>query len=319
MPPSTSQTLDLSTQFQEICNRLVKSGTYLADLKFREHVKWEKFDCYLRVVEIEREDDTNSVSDNDADDPTIEHPSNSSSATTNSNGSSDSDDIENDGPVIAGLTAVVKVSDKNFYFSSDGGYTGKGQFMKDFLLLALSLMGGMPTVEPFKTDYMTVINNVKWLQSEATCKEGAEKCGFLVGPPFAQHLKVKHKLFEPVPEEKTEQENPRGFYWTHIHNWPVITEATRNAIPQIYNTHSINQPLVLDENGDPIHPRCYIPILFLLTNGCKDAQRARECYNGNPNVCAAPPGYPQGMVCISQQMILTQGSIPEYGETSPLH
>ncbi|KAF9013474.1 hypothetical protein BDQ17DRAFT_1419635 [Cyathus striatus] len=32
------------------------------------------------------------------------------------------------------------------------------------------------------------------------------------------------------------------------------------------------------------------------------------------SVCATPPGYPQGMVCISQQMILTQGSIPEYME-----
>ncbi|KAF8997529.1 hypothetical protein BDQ17DRAFT_1429044 [Cyathus striatus] len=37
------------------------------------------------------------------------------------------------------------------------------------------------------------------------------------------------------------------------------------------------------------------------------------------SVCAALPGYPQGMVCISQQMILTQGSVPEYGEASPLH
>ncbi|KAF8983555.1 hypothetical protein BDQ17DRAFT_1437354 [Cyathus striatus] len=29
---------------------------------------------------------------------------------------------------------------------------------------------------------------------------------------------------------------------------------------------------------------------------CKDARRAWESYNGNLNVCAAPPGYPQGIV-----------------------
>jgi hypothetical protein len=97
-------------------------------------------------------------------------------------------------PIPATLSVVVLLSDANFWMVADTGYRGLGKFNQSFADVKPSCLGGIPDVEPFKTDFAEVTANIHWLMDAIATRGFKQKKGFLPGPPDAPHLKVCHVL-----------------------------------------------------------------------------------------------------------------------------
>ncbi|KAF8977318.1 hypothetical protein BDQ17DRAFT_1339252 [Cyathus striatus] len=254
--PSTSFAFQ-SVHYQEIHGRLMESGTYLGDKDFKANVKWEKIGHCNKVTEIN--DNTIALAHPDPSSNTSDDSSNPAASTED-----ELDDVEDEcnvpiKPEIAGITAVVKISANDFFFTPDGGFNGTNKFTTNFSQLVLSLSGAAPSIEPFKSDYPMVVENVKWLLSQSASKKGTEKLGFLVGPPTAHRLKVRHKLFEAVPEDPDDYDDQKD--WAMIRNWPVVNDAAHSGIATIFDSHRVIHPKVYNIQGHRIHPKDYCSML----------------------------------------------------------
>ncbi|KAF8987424.1 hypothetical protein BDQ17DRAFT_1435637 [Cyathus striatus] len=237
---SSSAANSLAYHIQEVHNRLVNSSTYLGDKDFWTNVKWHKFGCCFKVTEL-----NDSLSSN-AEDSTHEVSTpNNDNTSTNHNNLSKSDTVVNSSelePEIAGITAIVKISDKEFYFTADAGYNEerKANNQIPFSKLALSLTGRAPCIELFKLKFSKKIDNINWFLSL-----------------------VKHSLFEREPEEATLKEDPKD--WSHMRNWPYTNDAARTAASTLYSSHCIRKPAAYDVHRVLIHPNDYRSLLVNAT------------------------------------------------------
>ncbi|KAF9005690.1 hypothetical protein BDQ17DRAFT_1325173 [Cyathus striatus] len=160
------------------------------------------------------------------------------------------------GPYVANISAVVKVSDIDFKFSSEGSLQGTNT-LTDPSLMTLSLSGSAPTLEPFASDYATVTNNVKWLQARVATAYFIGKTGFRVGPPDRPRIKVHHKLFQIVPIYGPPRAQPNSLDWSTISTWPFRRKAIADSFSLLADTHRIVRPPAYDMHGYLIRPEMY--------------------------------------------------------------
>jgi hypothetical protein len=101
-------------------------------------------------------------------------------------------------PDVAGLSAVVLISSDDFWMTADAGYRGPGRYVRNFASVKPTCSGGIPDVEPFKSDYSEVVDNVRWLLDTVSTQGFHLKRGFVTGPTNAPRIKVQHVLFEVI-------------------------------------------------------------------------------------------------------------------------
>jgi hypothetical protein len=186
--PSGKPVMDLPTKLRKVRERLVDSGIYLGISAVCENITWAKIGTAQKVVYVEPiEAEAKSITSSRAPSPA---PLGSPSSLT-----------ENDPslPEVAILSAVVQISQDDFYLTSDGSYRGPSRFIKSLAQVKPSCSGGVPEAEPFNSDFATTMDNLRWLIGEATTPGFTEKRGVTTGPNNALHIKVRHLLFEVSP------------------------------------------------------------------------------------------------------------------------
>lgn len=167
--PRTAKTLLDARQ------RLLDSGTYLADPNFRDRVEWVRDGKSHKLVKK-------------VDKPT---PTSASAADDN-----DDDDDDSSAPEMAILSVIVIISSDDFWMSSDAGWRGPTKITKTFAQVKPSCTGEQPNLETLGDDFDTAISNLKWLQDQTATHGFREKKGLLVGNPGIPRIKVRHTLFE---------------------------------------------------------------------------------------------------------------------------
>jgi hypothetical protein len=97
---------------------------------------------------------------------------------------------------MAVLSSVVQISSSDYYLTADSGYRGASSFSPEFATVKPSCANEWPDIEPFKTDFNVVKENIKWLQDIATTDGFVLKRGLV--PPYTDNFcfKVRHVLFE---------------------------------------------------------------------------------------------------------------------------
>ena len=186
--PSGKPVMDLPTKLRKVRERLVDSGIYLGISAVCENITWAKIGTAQKVVYVEPiEAEAKSITSSCAPSPA---PSGSPSSLT-----------ENDPslPEVAILSAVVRISQDDFYLTSDGSYRGPSRFIKSLAQVKPSCSGGVPEAEPFNSDFATTMDNLRWLIGKATTPGFTEKRGVTTGPNNALRIKVRHLLFEVSP------------------------------------------------------------------------------------------------------------------------
>ncbi|KAF8995081.1 hypothetical protein BDQ17DRAFT_1430584 [Cyathus striatus] len=222
MSPVT-RPVNIDEHLARIYRDLLQSGTYLGDELFNQIVSWEEFDADFKVVQ------------------TTDH-----SHTTNKQHSTNA--------VIASLSVILKIHDNDFFYTSEGVFAGFNRYIRNLSRMKLVFSGGCPSIDPFKSEYPTVIENLKWLVDQAPCTAGTEKRGLFTGPCFAPRIKVKHTLFTPQPEIIA---NHDPLDYALMRNWPLRTRSTRRAMPYLYDNFCINRPAVFGAHGNEIHSDNY--------------------------------------------------------------
>ena len=167
----------LPSRLSTIHQRLLESGLYLGDRSVREKVAWaQDGKSHKLVIKSSIPSAEALAMDNDSD----------------SDGSPNSALV----PEPATLSAVVLLSDQDFWMVADAGYRGPGKFNREFADVKPSCSGGIPDVDPFKSDFAEVTANVHWLMDSIATRGFKQKKGFVTGPADAPRLKVRHILFE---------------------------------------------------------------------------------------------------------------------------
>lgn len=76
---------------------------------------------------------------------------------------------------IALICTIVKISNHNFWFTTDAGYWDPSKVCKAFIEVKVLCAGGQPDVAPFWDNYSTVAENLCWLLSKISTSEYAGK------------------------------------------------------------------------------------------------------------------------------------------------
>ena len=175
--PSQSTLPTLASRLVAIRQKLLGRGMYLGHDSVRDNVKWQRIRRADHVIDA-REVPPSSTSTETPEDGSQPSPSTSSG----------------DEPEIATLSAIVKISSDGFYLTSDGNYRPGGKVVKRLSEVRPSCICEAPTIEPFKSDFERVLENLRWLQREAITPGFTAKIGLF--PALPNCFKVRHVLFE---------------------------------------------------------------------------------------------------------------------------
>lgn len=178
IPARSSNTNDVSSaalaqRILKTHERLSSSPLYLASPSFRENVEWQRFGRADILVE-------KTPSDSPTAPPSHLNPDDAPSDCT---------------PAV--LSTVFQITFDDFFLTSDGGYRGPTRYQRSLSDVKPSCTGSVPALDPFRTDFMRAIDNVRWVQNEVATPTFELKRGFLVERPRQPaKLKVRHVLFE---------------------------------------------------------------------------------------------------------------------------
>ena len=95
---------------------------------------------------------------------------------------------------LAVLSAVVHISDDDFWMSSCGNWKGASQYCPKFSDLKLTCTGKSPLEIPFREDFPTVLTNLTSVVNLSA--KFTEKKGLFVERPPDRKIKFRHILFE---------------------------------------------------------------------------------------------------------------------------
>jgi hypothetical protein len=101
-----------------------------------------------------------------------------------------------EGPDMATLSAVVKITTEDFWMMSCGMWKGPSEMTPSFQDIKLTCTGGIPDDEVFCADYKTVLDNARRLMTEVESNSFDGKRGFLITRGNTHKLKFRHVLFE---------------------------------------------------------------------------------------------------------------------------
>jgi hypothetical protein len=93
------------------------------------------------------------------------------------------------------LSAVVRISFNDYFFTADGFYRGPSRFTSSLADVKPSFVKEKCDIQPFKTDFTAMASNMEWLRDAISTPGVDEKQGF-VGSGEHTPLKFCHTLFE---------------------------------------------------------------------------------------------------------------------------
>ena len=164
------------TKFDTIRDGLLSAGLYLGDQNFEiDQVKWKRIGVDNCLVTKESADAVDAAYAALARTPEEYTP------------------IPEYKPAV--LSAVVHISDDDFWMSPCGYWNGPRQFCRNFSDLKLTCTGKRPSETPFNKDFPTVLANltaVTNLPARYSNKRGL----FVERPPADRKIKFRHILFE---------------------------------------------------------------------------------------------------------------------------
>jgi hypothetical protein len=99
-------------------------------------------------------------------------------------------------PELATLSAIVYISDENFWFTSCAKWRGPTTVSPSFANIKPSFTGQAPADDPVRADFPEVISNIKGLMAMASTPGFTTKRGVLVGAANDPMLKIRHQVFE---------------------------------------------------------------------------------------------------------------------------
>ncbi|KAF8995082.1 hypothetical protein BDQ17DRAFT_1330735 [Cyathus striatus] len=157
---------NVDEHLERVREKLLYTGTYLASDLFSQIVSWQACDGKLKIVQP-----ASTFFIPDLDEFDVKPPTKTE---------------------IASLSAVVKIAADDFHFDLDKGWTSTDH--NNITNITLTLSGGSPTIEPFQTDYLKTVDNLKWLVSQLTGSPNTATRGLLIHQTFAPRISLKYRI-----------------------------------------------------------------------------------------------------------------------------
>ncbi|THH14527.1 hypothetical protein EW146_g5812 [Bondarzewia mesenterica] len=170
----------------------------------------------------------------------------------------DNDD-RHSSPTSATLGCIVDIDYDNYWLTSDGHYTGGGNYPQSFDKTKPTCYVKQPTNPALMNEFTNVIQNLRYLQDLMEPKaKSNDRSGYLVNDKSTR-FKVRHPLFtnlkEITEEEKRESTSLRHELTTA--GWPVETDAAKRQLDTVQTTHRVVPLPAYDIDGDLISPTIY--------------------------------------------------------------
>ena len=182
--PTTSSDV-LRTKLDTTRNGLLTSGLYLGDRNFEiDQVIWRRIGNGNCLVTKESADAVDAAS------------AHWHAAHTATETSSREDNILAPEYDLAVLSAVVHISDDDFWMTSCGNWRGPSQYCPKFSDIKLTCTGKSPLETPFREDFPSVLINLTSVVN-LSAKFRNRKGLFVERPPASDRkIKFRHVLFE---------------------------------------------------------------------------------------------------------------------------
>ena len=178
---ATSSSDLLRTKLDTTRKSLLTAGLYLGDQNFKiDQVIWRRISGDNCLVTKESADAVDAA-----------HAVIAAMETTPGEDSESTPTPEYD---IAVLSAVVHISDDDFWMSSCRNWKGTSQYCPKFSDLKLTCTGKSPSQMPFSKDFPTVLTNLTALANLAA--KFTEKKGLFIERPPDRKIRFRHVLFE---------------------------------------------------------------------------------------------------------------------------
>ncbi|KAI6024582.1 hypothetical protein EDC04DRAFT_2723655 [Pisolithus marmoratus] len=166
---------------------------------------------------------------------------------------------------VADLSAIVQINSNNYWLMSDAGYCKGMKFCQHLYDIKPSCTISEPPMNPYKTDFTAVMNNLRILTQKTSTP------GYQLGQGFFFHdnatltptrFKIRHILFKHLQDHKMQQsvlDIPNSSKAANYspQNWALTHEETREELFLLQQTHHIVPIHTYDVNGELILPSEY--------------------------------------------------------------
>ncbi|KAK0190766.1 hypothetical protein F5146DRAFT_1137592 [Armillaria mellea] len=177
-------------------------------------------------------------------------------------------DTSHEKPSHAILLTVLRISAQDCWVYPDGRWRGPTEYTKSFADTKLRCSGVIPVAGVFRDDFEHVIENLESIRN-MIASPGGKKRGVLVpaqiGDPMDENqsgLKVKFQ-HEKGPREGGGWVLTNKTYlfagqhtWT-MENWPVTSDAAREALKDMKRTHGVDPLPLYDSEDTLVDPELY--------------------------------------------------------------
>jgi len=228
--------------FNTVRDNLLESGLYLGDQNFEiDKVVWRRIGTDNCLVTKESADAVDAAL-----------------AATEATPEEDSP-IPEYYPAV--LSAIVHISNDDFWMTSCGHWNGPHQHCQRFSDVKLTCTGKSPSGTPFSKDFPTVLANLTAV-ANLPAKFSNKKGLFVEKPPGERKIKFRHVLFDKL-EMNLEEEDSSGSESDElppeylIKNWPCEHDAAKRARDQMVDEFRVIPIPAYNMQSKLVHPTQY--------------------------------------------------------------
>ncbi|KIK28381.1 hypothetical protein PISMIDRAFT_90711 [Pisolithus microcarpus 441] len=165
---------------------------------------------------------------------------------------------ESDVPAFV-LSAIACIDHDDFWLTADGGYHAATLVCRELLDVKPSCALATPGLEPVRSDFATVLQNLRQITEKCTTPGYASGKSFFTGDfPNTTRFKLRHQLFESSSKQpfhplmSVVPPDPYSF-----ERWPLTRERNRAELLTLKNTYRIVPIPAYDPAGDLLKPSTY--------------------------------------------------------------
>lgn len=166
---------------------------------------------------------------------------------------------------LAELSAIVVIDSKNYWLTSDAGYQRGACMWQHLYDVKLSCTVSAPPTNPHKSDFVTVMKNLRILMQKIATPGFEKGKGFLFhdnGSPTPMRFKIRHCLFERLTEDNAHEDvldlsqlhNGTDFL---PENMKLTHEQTREELFLLQRTHRLQPLQARGQDGKILSPATY--------------------------------------------------------------
>lgn len=242
-------------------NHLIASGLYLGDPSIINRLKWVRDGRghVLTYVAPATEINTGEPGDDDA--------GGESDVTANSETTDDVTPLQSQQatnsalsarPERVILSAIACIDHDDFWLTADGGYHGTTTVCREILDVKPSCALTTPGLEPVKSDFATVLHNLRQITEQCITPGYAAGKSFFTGDHSnTTRFKLRHQLFETLQDDGDRNDAPDADDPYSFERWPLTRERHRAELLKLKNTHRILPIPAYDLANDLLKPSTY--------------------------------------------------------------